>query len=218
MYSVLFGICMLSLPIAYGQEQETTTPMNSIPTLRPTFGIKGGVNFSNLYVENIQDEQVKIGMLAGLFVKIPLTQRLSFQPELLYSSKGAQLTYNNVAQGQGAYRFNLNYIELPMTLVFNIVKNFNLHAGGYVAYLANANVKDMQKDGTVVGVMDLNENSFNRFDYGVVGGLGVDIGKFGIGARYNYGMNTIGKSGTVAGDFTSNSKNSALSLFLAFGF
>jgi hypothetical protein len=205
---------MFAFHNGYSQEQEALTGSGR---LTPSFGIRGGINFSNLYVDGVEDQNVKTGIVIGLYAKLPLTKGISFQPELLYSNKGAQLTYSNFVQGQGVYRFNLNYIEAPMTFSLNIIKNFNIHAGGYVAYLASANVKDVQ-EGTIIGVTELNEDNFNRFDYGLICGLGVDIGKFGIGARYNYGLNQIGQSGSLAGDLTRNSKNSTLALYVAFGF
>ena len=106
-----------------------------------------------------------MGALAGFYTRLPISEGIAFQPELLYSSKGAKLTYDNGIQGTGEYRFNLNYIETPFTFVFNILKNFNLHAGAYAAYLSSASVKNL-KDGTIHGVTDLNEDDFNRMDYG----------------------------------------------------
>jgi len=198
----------------FAQEQQTS----SETSLSPKFGIKGGVNLTNMYVDDVSDEHMKVGFNAGFFAKLPITKGFSIQPELLYSSKGAKETYNNFIQGKGEYRFNLNYVELPVLAVINVAKNFNLQAGPYVAYLASANVKDMDNDGTIKNATDLNAENFNRFDYGVAGGFGIDISNFTLGARYNYGLKEIGKSGSLSGDLTKNSKNSAISLYIGFGF
>lgn len=214
--ALCIALCAVAtLVVQNGYSQEQSPPPSVV--LTPTFGIKGGINFSNLYVTDVQDENVKTGVMLGLFAKIPLSRGISFQPELLYSNKGAQLTYANFIQGQGVYRFNLNYAEVPVTLVVNVVKNFNIHFGAYASYLLSANVKNVQ-EGTIVGVTELNEDDFNRTDYGLVGGLGVDIGKFGLGLRYNYGLKEVGKAGSLAGDLTKNSKNSTLALYVAFAF
>src|SRR4051812_23265161 len=116
---------------SYSQEQQTVTE----PTLTPKFGIKGGLNLTNLYVDDVSDENMKANFHVGFYGKMPLTRGVSIQPELLYTSKGAKEKYNNFLSGNGEYRFNLNYIELPLSFVFNIAPNFNLHAGGYAAYL-----------------------------------------------------------------------------------
>ena len=214
LYAVLFSMCVfISTTDGYSQEQETSEEVD----LTPKFGIKGGVNLSNLYVNNVQDEHVKVAGQVGFFAKLPLTRGVSLQPELLYTSKGAKVTYDNLLQGKGEYRYNLNYVEVPLTLVFNIVKNFNLHGGGYMAYLTSANVKNLN-DGTITGFSDLRADNFHRVDYGLVGGLGVDIENVTIGARYNYGMAEVGKSGSFSGDMTRNAKNSSLSFFIGIAF
>lgn len=198
----------------FAQEQQTSAE-NS---LSPKFGIKAGVNLTNMYVKDVSDENMKVGFNAGFFAKLPITQGFSIQPELLYTSKGAKETYNNFIEGEGEYRFNLNYIELPVLAVFNVAKNFNLHVGPYVSYLAEANIKDLKDNGTMDEITDLDAENFNRFDYGVVGGLGIDISNFTIGARYNYGFREIGKSGSLTGELTKDSKNSAISLYIGLGF
>jgi hypothetical protein len=213
---VLLAITVIMAPIlGYSQEQQT----GSEGRLTPKFGIKAGVNLANLYVDDVQDENMKVGLNVGLHAKVPLFRGVSLQPELLYTSKGTKVTYNNLLMGNGEYRFNLNYVELPVLAVVNIARNINVHAGGYGAYLASANVKDMDDDGNVYDISNLNEDNFNRFDYGLVGGLGVDVENFTIGARYNYGLKEVGKSGSGgASNYLRNSKNSVINLYIGFGF
>jgi hypothetical protein len=205
---------VLGSSAAFAQEQQTSAES----TLTPKFGFKGGLNFSNLYISDVKDENVKLGFNGGFFAKLPVTKGLSIQPELLYSSKGSKDTYNNAFQGSGEYRFNLNYIEAPILAVINITPNFSVSGGAYVAYLASANVKDVHSDGTINGVKNLNADDFHRFDSGLVGGASIDIENITIGARYNYGLQTVGKSGNVSGDVTKNSKNSVATLFIGFAF
>jgi hypothetical protein len=199
--------------VASAQEQQTSME-NS---LTPKFGVKGGLNLSNLYVDDADDENLKLGFNLGLYAKIPVTRGFSIQPELIYSGKGAKLTYNNFVLGKGEYRFNLNYVEVPVLAVVNIASNINLQAGGYVSYLAAANIKDMKDDGTINNIRDLKADNFNRFDYGLVGGVGVDVMNFTIGARYNYGLKEVGESG-LSGQLTKDSKNSVISLYVGIGF
>ncbi len=201
--------------VVSAQEQQTSAEKN----LTPKFGIKGGLNLSNLYTDQADDNNLKLGLNLGLYAKIPIAKGFSLQPELIYSSKGAKLTYSgNIIQGsKGEYRFNLNYVEVPLLAVINIASNINIQAGGYVSYLASANIKDLKDDGTVHDITDLKADNFNRFDYGLVGGIGVDVTNFTIGARYNYGLKEVGSSG-LAGRLTRNSKNSVIALYIGLGF
>jgi hypothetical protein len=208
-------VIMASFLSASAQQQQT----GSERSLSPKFGIKAGVNLSNMYVDDVQDENMKVGLNVGLLAKIPVVRALSIQPELLYTSKGSKVRYDNLLLGNGEYRFNLNYVELPVLAVINVAKNLNLHAGGYAAYLTGVNVKDMDDDGNVYDISKLNADNFNRIDYGLVGGLGIDVQNFTIGARYNYGLKEVGKEGSGgASTYLRNSKNSVINLYIGFGF
>lgn len=198
----------------FAQEQQTSAES----TLSPKFGIKGGLNLTNLFVDDVNDEHMRVGLNGGVYAKLPITRGFSIQPELLYSGKGAKLEYNNFLEGSGEYRFNLHYVELPVLAVINVAKNFNIHAGPYVSYLAGANISDLKDDGSISNIKDLKADNFNRFDYGLAAGLGIDVQNFTIGARYNYGLHEIGKSGSLSGQLTKDSKNSAIQLYVGFGF
>src|SRR5258708_3222876 len=200
---------------AQAQEQQAITGGDK---LTPKFGIKGGVNFTSLYVDNVSKEHMKVGFNAGIFAKLPITTGFSIQPELLYSVKGAKDTYSNLVQGNGEYRFNLGYMELPVLAVVNLTKNFNIHAGPYLGYLVSANIKDVNSNGDIQGATDLKADNFNRWDVGLAGGVGFDVSAFTLGARYNYGLSNIGKSGSLSGDLTKNSKNAGVSIYVGFAF
>lgn len=205
------AICIASNGVA--QEQQTS----SEKTTNSKFGIKGGLNLTNLYVEDASAEKFKVGFNAGIFWKLAVAKGFSIQPEVLYSQKGAKTTYDNFLQGDGEYRFNLNYVEVPLLAVVNLGKQFNIHAGPYAAYLVSANVKDVDDDGTVNGAADLNKDNFEPWDFGVAAGLGFDAENFTLGARYNYGLKEIGKSG-LAGELTRDSHNAGISIYVGFGF
>ena len=212
--AVLLALMVGTTASVHAQEQQTSEES----TLSPKLGIKAGVNLTNMYVQDVSDENMKVGLNLGFFAKLPLTRGFSIQPELLYSSKGAKETYNNFLQGSGEYRFNLNYIELPVLAVINVGKNFNFHVGPYLSYLTSVNIKNMDDKGNIEGTDELNAENFNRLDYGIIGGFGVDVQNFTIGARYGYGLREIGKSGSLSGELTKDSKNSAISLYIGFGF
>ena len=214
-FAFLFITGLLAIfSTVYAQEQQTSAESS----MHAKFGIKGGINLTNLYSDNFSDNHLKAGFNAGVFSKIPVTQGFSIQPELLYSLKGSKTDYNNFVQGSGQYRFNLGYLELPLLAVVNLTKNFSIHAGGYGAYLTNANIKDVNNNGTIKNITDLNADNFNRWDFGLAGGVGFDIENFMIGARYNYGLTNIGKSGNASGDVLGSSKNNGLAVYVGFGF
>lgn len=184
--------------------------------LSPKIGVKGGVNLSNFYVDEVESNNMKVGLNLGLFAKLPVTSGFSIQPEILYSSKGSKITYDNVF-GSGEYRFNFNYIEIPLLAVFNLTENFNIHAGGYGAYLTSTNIKQLS-DGEIEDVATLEPENFKRLDFGLAGGIGVELQGFNVGARYSHGLSKVGKTDNISGQALNNAHNSAITLYIGFGF
>jgi hypothetical protein len=201
---------------SYGQDYSNDT--YSSDRMAPKLGVKAGVNFSNLRVDEVADEHTKVGFNLGLFAKLPVSEMFAIQPELLYSSKGSKLKYDNFAQGEGEYRFNLNYLELPVLAVVNLGPSFNIHVGPYVSMLTSSNIKDMEDDGTIQGVKDIDVKNFNRIDYGLVGGIAAELSGFTVGARYNYGLREVGQSDNLAGQLTKDGRNGVASIYVGFGF
>ena len=90
--------------------------------------------------------------------------------------------------------------------------------GPYISYLVAVNIRDMESDGSSDEIADLDADNFNRFDYGVAGGVGIDLQKVSLGARYTIGLNEIGKSGSVSGEAFKGIKNTNLSFYVGVGF
>lgn len=180
------------------------------------FGVKGGFNMSNFLSENNEatDKNVLYGFNAGVYATLPISDFIAIQPEILFTTKGAELEYDN-AFASGNTKFRLNYIEVPLLVRVNITKNFNVHAGGYASYLVSSKVTG---DGTFNFNEDVDPDDLNKFDAGLSAGVGVDFAPISIGLRYNYGLTTIGKERTVAGTTYTfpDAKNSNLSLYLSY--
>ena len=201
---LLFASLALGLMSISGiQAQEKTA----------SFGFKGGLNFSNLYTDQVDDNNVLTGFNAGLYAKFPIAKGIAIQPEISYTTKGAELVYNN-AFAKGTSKFNVNYIEVPVLLVMNITDNFNVHVGPYAAYMVSGKT---ETDSNIFSSQNqLDTNDFNKFDAGIAGGLGVDLDALNFGVRYNYGLTNIGKERNFGGtNYTfPDAKNSVLSVYV----
>jgi hypothetical protein len=204
----LFMICLSAATFTASAQDDTQF----------RFGVKGGVNLSNLYIDDVTDEKAKLGLHAGLWMKAPIGEFFAIQPELLWSSKGTKIgQYQNIPFTQdGQVRFNLNYVDLPV-LASVTLGPVSIQAGPYISYLFNANVKNLKEDLSTGNVIDLDKNDFNTVDYGLAAGLALDIKGFQLGVRYNYGLREIGKS-DIAGQITKNAKNSVAQAFIGIGF
>ena len=178
-----------------------------------SFGFKGGLNFSNLYTDQVDDNNVLTGFNAGLYAKFPIAKGIAIQPEISYTTKGAELVYNN-ALANGTSKFNVNYVEVPVLLVLNITDNFNVHVGPYAAYMVSGKTETDSNIFTSENQLDTND--FNKFDAGLAGGVGVDLDALNFGVRYNYGLTNIGKERDFGGTSYTfpDAKNSVLSVYV----
>lgn len=199
--NILYALTLF-LTASFGMLQAQDNNVNT------EFGVKGGLNMSNLYTDDADDENVLFGFNAGVYATLPVSDFIAIQPELLFTTRGSKLEYNN-ALAQGNVKLKLNYIELPLLVRVNITKNFNIHAGGYASYMVSAKSTG---DGDFEFEDQYNTDDFNKFDAGLAGGIGVDFNPLSVGLRYNYGLTTIEKDG----DDSSDLKNSNLSLYLSY--
>jgi hypothetical protein len=181
------------------------------------FGVKGGVNFSNLYTEDVDDNNMLTGFNVGFFAKLPIADNIALQPEISYTGKGAELVYNN-AFVSGTAQFKLDYIEVPLLLVVNVTKNFNIHAGPYAAYMVSAKTTNKSDSGSYNFEDNIDTDDFNKFDAGLAGGVGIDLEPVSFGVRYNYGLTKIGKEDSSTSFSSPDAKNSVLSFYAAFAF
>ncbi|MGL2966216.1 porin family protein [Flavobacterium sp. XGLA_31] len=182
----------------------------------PEIGIKGGVNFTNLYTDQVDDNNVLTSFNLGLYANLPVTHFISIQPEFNFSRKGSELVYNN-AFVSGTSRFKLNYFEVPVLLKINLTPNFNIHFGPYAAYLIDGQATNESSNSSFNFEDNLSNDNYHKLDYGLSAGIGVDFSATHLGLRYNYGLNTVGKEGNFGGTTYTfpDGKNSALSLYLA---
>lgn len=194
---VFFGT-MFSIP-AFSQEARS--------------GIKGGVNFSNLFIDEVDDENMRIGFHAGVFTQIMgSNEMVGFQPELAFSTKGARGEYDILGY-DGEMKFNLNYIDLPLLAVFKLGETAEIHAGGYASYLVGVNVSTDGDFGD--DEEDLDRDHFNTFDYGLAGGFALNFDAVSFGVRYNYGLQKIADS-DIAEEALGDSKNGNGQVYVAF--
>ena len=186
-------------------------------SLSPSAGIKGGLNFTNLYTDDVDDNNVLSSFNAGVYANLPVSPAVSIKPELNFSRKGAELVYDN-AFATGTTRLKLNYLEMPVLLKLNVTPNFNIHFGPYAAYLINGKATNESNNGSFNFEENINNDDLNKWDYGLSGGIGFDFASTSLGIRYNYGLQTIGKERNFGGSTYTfpDSKNSALSLYIGF--
>lgn len=79
----------------------------------------------------------KIGFFGGVAVNAFLKKKLSAELGFYFSQKGSRHNPNPKAGDYSYYRVNLNYIDLPLLLRYELNSNYFVTAGPSLAYLVS---------------------------------------------------------------------------------
>jgi len=100
---------------------------------RTRWGVKAGLNFAYESGEN-SDEQtdMRTGFHLGLFLETPISAKIGFQSELIYSMQGGQFKSGPMEK--------LDYINLPLIFKFYLgeQQRWSIDAGPQIGYMISA--------------------------------------------------------------------------------
>jgi hypothetical protein len=209
---VFFSLAVLVACASTARAQDAPAPSSSDDN---HFGIKAGASLSNFVGKDVDNSDNLFGFHAGFVANIALGDRLSVQPELLYSTKGAKAE----ASGGGTTikgTQSLHYVELPI-LVKAKFNQFFVEAGPQAGVLVRAKSK---VEGGGVDESISNKDEFNLVDFGYAAGIGYQLesGPM-VGLRYNGGFTNVDASEVVNGQsIQSKARNSAFQLYVGYTF
>ncbi|WP_051719068.1 porin family protein [Hymenobacter sp. IS2118] len=170
-----------------------------------SLGLKAGPSLSTFGGAQATNDRVIFGFHAGGFANISISDLFAFQPEILYSQKGAEILSSNSTT-------RLSYLDVPLAFHVNTGGLF-FEAGPQVGILLTAENK--------VGTASTDRKSrYNTVDVGYLFGLGYQRKKgLGTGLRYNGGITKIGKANTTGSTTVQNDvRNSVFQLYLTYSF
>ncbi len=150
------------------------------------FGGKAGINLSEIRGSTDYRTSFHVGVLT----EIPVLNKISVQPELVYSSQGGETVTSDFEA-----IFKLDYLNIPVMLKLYLGKRFNFQAGPQVGFLLSARRESVDSFGGITETLDEDIKSFlSDVDFGLSFGLAYQwkIGVF-IDTRYNLGVTDISK-------------------------
>lgn len=196
------------------------TLTGNVSTAQETvFGLKGGANFSNLTLENNNDKNILTGFHLGGWVSLPLTEQFSLQPELLYSTKGTRWEMQESTMSADA-KVKLDYLEIPVNLVYNLARDVDFQVGPYVGLLlsAKADATLTGGSGSVTVVQDLEKDNFKPADFGLQGGMRFALKPLYLGFTYKLGLSEVAADSGNARTFFGDASNRSIQLFVGYSF
>jgi hypothetical protein len=159
----------------------------------PTFGVKGGLNFSSIDLDDL-DASSRTGFVGGVFANLawPI---FNLQGELLYTTKGFD---NAVSPDNERYDYSLHAIEIPVLLKINVpipAVSPSAYIGPAISFVTKAEVTT--GDDQTVDVKDDTESPV----WSLI--IGVDVTLFDfliLDARYDMDLNALNKDALLAYD------------------
>ncbi len=162
----------------------------SDPSRARHYGIKGGMNISNLSVDpqDLEEGGSLRSFALGAWYGMPLNRRLALQAEALYSVKGDSET----ASGYTAST-QMRYIDVPVLARIGFMHDAGAHPSLYLGPSFAFNLSAKSKlEGDSGNVDEDVKDQVRALDFGVVFGGGVDfaVGKhtYGVELRYSKGL------------------------------
>ena len=175
-------VTLFSATTIYAQSDDSTTQ----------FGVKGGVNLSTVRGDDIGEKNELTSFHLGLFMEIPISERFSFQPEVLYSGQGYNMTDNNAFIGEVDYK--LDYIQVPLMAKVYIIKGFYAEAGPQFGFKVKEEIdfKSGSDDNDII--INSEDSQIKGFDTSLALGTGYKFDNgLSLSARYTHGLTSIFK-------------------------
>ena len=190
--------------------------------LKAQFGVKAGLNFTNVTNASSINNQSSSGFNIGIFYATSNKKVLSSKTELVFSRQGLNYQSNNITN-----KVNLDYIMMPQYMCINITRYFQIQVGFQLAYLLSAKSDSAAPSNPLSGTSYGKAlDYYNRFNYGIGGGVEVHPYKGSlIGVRVNLSLNDLYKipdensSGGQTGYSPSvNAKTNLFQIYLGWAF
>jgi hypothetical protein len=203
---VIFLGSAIALPIA--AQSPTVGPLR--------VGILAGVNSATLGGKDAEDADRLTGLVAGVYLTMPFAGSLAFRPELLYSQKGAETSFDD-EDGSGKAKFKVNYFDIPVLLQYEAGTTDvrpHVYAGPSFGFKASCKVEGSGSGVSVSVDCDDAEADIKSFDLGGIIGAGLTFPlgtmRGAVGARYQHGFSDLADDATV--------KNRVVSLYVGLEF
>lgn len=175
--------------------------MVTVVSAQMNLGVKGGVNMSNFYGDELNDNNVKIGFHIGLAADYDFAYNSAIQTGLFFTTKGAKYS-SSVGEASADVTVNPMYIQLPVHYAYKIDVSPGtrvvLHAGPYAAYGVGGKSKlsgsvgsvGAETEGDVFG----DDGFLKRFDAGLGLGVGFEFGPLLLDLGWDMGLVNIADS------------------------
>lgn len=153
------------------------------------FGIKGGVNLSNVYDSKGEsfNADAKLGFVGGGFIAVPIATLMGIQAEMLYSQKGFKAT--GIILGSN-YDFTrtVSYIDIPIMFALKPSEFLTIMAGPQYSYLIKQNDVFATASTSIAQELEFKNDNVRKNTLCFLGGAEITLKHLVIGARAGWDL------------------------------
>jgi hypothetical protein len=161
------------------------------------FGIKGGLNYSNVYDEQGPDfnSNSKFGIVAGAFIGIPIGKYFGVHPEVLFSQKGFKIN-NNDPGDEYDFKRTSNCLDVPILLAIKPIEYFTILGGPQYSYLLSQYDVFKSNTTTTTQAQEFKNNDIRKNILGLMIGLDINLSSYVFSGRYAFDVQNNNGDGT----------------------
>lgn len=164
------------------------------------FGVKGGVNFTNMTSDGFEENNSRTGFHLGVLAEIPVSDRFSVQPEVLYSTQGTEAT-RVIAGDRYTGEYQLDYVQVPVLAKVYLIDGLALEVGPSFNFLAN---EKYDFDSSALDA-EFDSDMASSFEFGGAAGVSYKFNNgFFLDGRYTQGFSNVYDSNDFDGDAIKN--------------
>jgi len=209
--TVILSIVMLSILTTVFAQSSDSDSRNML-----TFGVKAGVNYSNVWDTKGEDFKAdpKAGFAGGLFLGIPIGTSFGFQPEILISQKGFQASGSFLGLPY-SFKRTTTYIDVPLQIQFKPIEYFTFVAGPQYSYLMHAKNTYTIGNSTTEQQQEFDNENLRKNILGFVLGADINISHVVLSGRVGWDLQNNNGDGTTT---TPRYKNRWLQVAIGYKF
>jgi len=202
---LLIGIFITAFTVTDAKAQTFLNNGEAEPDVREVqLGVRAGLSLysvnseltTGMFGTASSSSGYTAGFAGGLFLIIPLSDRFSFQPELLFVQKGGSEAddftgdddFFDDADESEEGSITLNYIELPLLARFNLPLDGEalpyVVAGPSLGYLLGADISNGDEEEELA-------DFYRSFNAGLILGAGINYRNFTADVRFDIGLTNI---------------------------
>jgi hypothetical protein len=161
------------------------------------FGIKAGINHSNVWDEQGQDFKAdpRFGFAGGVFLGVPIGKFLGFQPEMLLSQKGFNASGTLLGSSYSFSR-TTSYIDIPLQLQVKPADFVTVLLGPQYSYLIHQKDVYTWGDNSTAQEQEFKNDNIRKNTLGFVAGADFIFSHVVLSGRMGWDLQTNNGDGT----------------------